>query len=361
MGKGKGKSSDGLSGHALRKERRKEERRLSKKRSIPLVPNFVGHDSTTRTNKRKMCMFITGLQRAVEREEEHLRHSNKKPPQRPKTSGLRGAAKPAWEKYPELYPEMHVVEPEDPAIDLIAKYEGACFEHVETRTLVSSYFQLGYAHLLQQEHAQAQKAFKRALELDTTDALECRHGLLFASNNLKAVEKLGVLERALERDVGAVWHMAVVLKTEDSVARAVEACPEVAMALEQHAVFEKVIDTEQVVTWIRDERIKHLQNAVETGVAEGLPLGRFDAGLCITDSPQALAVCYFTLYSHLWIKDVQLMAWMSAVLKEMEVVDSDNEEEEEEAEEQEEEEEEPPIEVSLVQMFEEALAKCNNK
>lgn len=350
-----------MSGHDLRKERRKEERKNAKKRTIALVPNFVGHDSVTRTSKRKMCLFIAGLERQVEKEEAHLRHSNKKPPAKPKASGLKGAARPAWEKYPELYPEMHVVEVEEPAIDLLAQYSPLCFAHPETRNLVSFYYQLGYAHLLQQELSLARKAFNKAIELDETDQLDCKHGLLFACNQPKALESLHPAA-ACKRDLAALFHLAVVHKTEKHVEQAVEACPEIALALHHHHVFAKMIDTEQVVGWVREERSKHLVNAVETGVVKGLPLGRFDAGVCQAGAPQALAVCYFALYSHLWVKDVKLMAWLSAVVREMEVVGEDGggegEEEEEDSDNDEEEEDsDKPVEVQLVEMFEEAFAK----
>jgi hypothetical protein len=110
----------------------------------------------------------------------------------PKTSGLKGAARPAWEVYPELYPEMHVKEPEEPAIDEIARVSPHCFANPHCRPLVGLHFQLGFAHLLQNDGAAARRAFRQCLELEVSDPFHCNTALVFASNQANLLPEVDV-------------------------------------------------------------------------------------------------------------------------------------------------------------------------
>ena len=351
-GKGSGGPPTAPSGRQLRKERRKEERVNSKKRAAPLVPNFEGHDSESRSARRRVELVATVLKKFIEKEEERLKKWT--PPKTPEQleaqmlkergSGLKGAARPAWEVYPELYPEMHKEEPPEPTFDLIARHTPRCYEEAETRRLVGLYFQLGHVLLteddLKGKGKQSQNAFKRSLELDSSDPFDARLGYFVASLErgeiveeheqiLKTKEEDGPL-----RNAELLYHRALVAfmtvteldkdagceeAFENALMEAVEACPDIALALVNHAMVSAVVDTAKVLLWIRDERETRCARATELGIVDRLA-GRCDAGVCYT--ARGMAIAYFVNFAQYWV-DGGIVGVMREMLEGAELAEGD--------------------------------------
>ena len=330
-----------ISGRQLRKDRRKEERAASKKRAIPLVPNFEGHDSDVRSIRRRVELFVESTKRTIAKEEERLRAwtSPKTEDQleaeklKKKGSGLRGAAKPAWERYPELYPEMHKEEPPESTFDLISQHSPNCFGHPETRTLVGLYFQLGHAWLADDKSKlkgkEAQLAFKRCLELEKSDPFGSRYGFLIASLERGAL--VDEWEEILSSDflqgtAEALYTRGLALflssvadgderqnqdETQQALNAAVASCPEIALALLNQELMTIVVDPGLVLERIRERRERLVLNATTEGLSECRSAGLCDVKTC--SSPEALAVCYYVCFGQYWTEKPLLDALAQAL------------------------------------------------
>jgi hypothetical protein len=334
----------GVSGRQLRKERRKEERVASKKRPAPPAPSFEGHDSDVRATRRRVELFVETLRRSIAREEERLKAWS--PPKTPEQlekerlkklgSGLRGAAKPAWERYPELYPEMHKPEEPEPTFDLISKHSPHCFAHSETRNLVGLYFQLGHAVLADDKSKtrarDSQSAFKACLKLDSADPFGSRYGFLLAS--LERGEVVEEWEEILASDFleGTCEQsytralIELVQKSDhaqEALALAVEEFPEAGMVLLNSSIMPAYVEQGQVLAWIRDERERLVTEAVEAGT----PLrsaGLSHAGRCT--SAEALAIVYYVCFGSLWEEEA-MQASLVEALEGVEYVDDASDDE----------------------------------
>ena len=114
----------------------------------------------------------------IEREEEEERWKKK--------HGLKGAARPASEVYPWLYPEIEEARQAKAAAreasrqNLLANHWGKLFQQPETRKYVQLGFMLAHFHLEAQHTADAIEAFNAVLEQDTDDTLGARAGRAWA-------------------------------------------------------------------------------------------------------------------------------------------------------------------------------------
>ena len=377
-----------VSGRQLRKERRKEERANSKKRAAPLVPNFEGHDSDVRSTRRRIELFVEASRRTISKEEERLREW--KPPKTPEEleaerlkkrgSGLRGAAKPAWEKYPELYPEMHKEEPPEPTFDLIEQYKPNCFANDETCGLIGHYFQLGHA-LLQDDKKkskgkEAQDAFKACLELEKSDPFGARYGYLIASlergqviDEWKQILNSDFLDSTVEKlyNRALLSHLSRATeggeddeKEDDeqeidfnqALQEAVEACPEVAFALVHQDIMSVVVDPGMVLGWIREKREQLVEKATSSKTSNR-EAGLCDVGFCI--SPEAKAVGYYVCFGQYWT-DKDLMEALSEAIESVEL-DHQPEDENQDEDRSANEDHEAWVNRSLTRMFHEASLK----
>jgi hypothetical protein len=342
-----GGGAGGISGRQLRKERRKEERssikqekKLKKLENQPKVASvkeiaFEGHDSTIRSQKRRLELYITALKKSIEKEQSRLQEfiplhvQQKLEEERQKLKlqpKLRGAARPAWEVYPELYPELQKKEEPIETVDLIKKHSPNCFSYDETRNIIGLHFQLAHALLTddtsKSRSKESQTNFRTCLELDKSDPFRAKLGYFIASLDRGEIMegwesvlgdcKEGKMDDDTMQDIELAYHSVLACflewsEMDDSskkvnyralLEKAVKSCPEIAFALTKHELFSVAVDPAQILAWIREERELRVTSATSSGISD-TAVARCDSGACLTK--KAFAVSFFACFAQYWV------------------------------------------------------------
>lgn len=166
-------------------------------------------ESYARNLDKKRQLRLKQLDRAMERQEKRLRNGEPAVPAVLSHGGrlrdanikalpgnerpLTGGARPAWQAYPELYPEVYEAQAaaeaaKPPPPDLFEKFKGKFAEHPETRPLLVTYVQHARESQLYGRLSSAVTGYQRCLEVDTADKLGARIGLVSAHLNFADVD-----------------------------------------------------------------------------------------------------------------------------------------------------------------------------
>jgi len=272
-----------------RKEERREKKRLKKfklktireGRGVPDMQSTMQEETKTyteiveqktresfrRRQDLKNKLQLSQLKRAIEKEEEKLESWVPEEPADPLPKEnkykLKGAARPAEEVYPHLYPPKigETAQPED----LLDRYQGELSSHVDTFQYVKLNLLLGLFLLAKGNTKAAIETFDRVTEMDTKSKL---FDEIIRINRLAAYVEIGELAKAREiieatQDKHAFmkWDKVLIefisyhlLKEGDSdhalrngVSEAFGDCSEVAEVLLAHEEFEADISPESIL------------------------------------------------------------------------------------------------------------------
>lgn len=227
-----------------------------------------------------------------------------------------GAARPAYEVYPEYYPEYHQAKRKKEADreaareNYLEKYKGEYSLHQETRKLLGLKLQYAFEVLSGATgNGRAAKAFNKVLDCDNVDNFGARFGLVFA--NIDCGDLAGarkeiefIKKNVDEKDVPAeiYWALVIieyisfaVLQEEGSDGDAADSALKIALKhnsyipaiFKNHKKLEKVLDpdeTELIVRQQRDAKLNAIYNKestpndkfVGTLTAGSVPSGSFD-------------------------------------------------------------------------------------
>lgn len=315
-----GGRSDKLRHKEWRKLRRASERAKKKTEGKKAAP--LQHDD------HRLESLISGLKTRIRKSESGLRAYQDKVEEthQDKRLKLYGAARPAHEVYPELYPELATQEEEeDEGRDLLAEASPNCFLHAETRPLLGLKVSLlcnMLHHAIEAKTpslaSEVRKTFDGIKEMDEQDTFNTRFlfmsAYLYFSWSRKSQGKaaldewrtcvgLGDDDRLYKCEIA--FHQALssflIHGRSDQVKHAMDCavttCREIALVLLNDAAMSTAVDDHVVLDETRKEREKRIQNSCDEGKADCL-IVRCDGGLC--RNQQGFAVAFRASFGKVW-------------------------------------------------------------